>query len=176
MEEDTGAAGGPSKYIKLIRYARRVEWSDLCVVVRRRVCVAGEREGKCVLCVLPPLTSDDGWNAHTHHTAHSAEGHEFVVDRKCACVSKTIDAMLAGASCPAALSGQPPSTPSPFSCLWDSPDTTTPPPPGNFAESSKGEIRFPEISTPILEKVIQYLYYKVRSSPGAAHTYTGGRH
>lgn len=32
---------------------------------------------------------------------------------------------------------------------------------GNFAESSKGEIRFPEISTPILEKVIQYLYYKV---------------
>jgi transcription elongation factor B subunit 1 len=33
---------------------------------------------------------------------------------------------------------------------------------GNFAES-KGEINFPEISTNILEKVIQYLYYKVRS-------------
>jgi len=32
---------------------------------------------------------------------------------------------------------------------------------GNFAES-KGEINFPEISTNILEKVIQYLYYKVR--------------
>ena len=31
---------------------------------------------------------------------------------------------------------------------------------GNFAES-KGEIRFPEITTNILEKVIQYLYYKV---------------
>jgi transcription elongation factor B subunit 1 len=31
---------------------------------------------------------------------------------------------------------------------------------GGFAES-KGEIKFPEISTNILEKVIQYLYYKV---------------
>jgi len=56
----------------------------------------------------------------------SAEGHEFIVDRKCACVSKTIEAMLAG----------------------------------GFTES-KGEIKFPEISTNILEKVIQYLYYKV---------------
>lgn len=26
----------------------------------------------------------------------SAEGHEFIVDRKCACVSKTIEAMLQG--------------------------------------------------------------------------------
>ena len=32
---------------------------------------------------------------------------------------------------------------------------------GQFAES-RGEIRFPEISACILEKVIQYLYYKVR--------------
>mmetsp|Transcript_24366 Transcript_24366/g.73126 ORF Transcript_24366/g.73126 Transcript_24366/m.73126 type:complete len:127 (+) Transcript_24366:196-576(+) len=32
---------------------------------------------------------------------------------------------------------------------------------GQFTESS-GEIRFPEISTPILEKVIQYFYYKIR--------------
>lgn len=31
---------------------------------------------------------------------------------------------------------------------------------GQFAESS-GEIRFPEINTMILEKVIQYMYYKV---------------
>ena len=30
---------------------------------------------------------------------------------------------------------------------------------GSFTESS-GEIKFPEISTPILEKVIQYFYYK----------------
>jgi transcription elongation factor B subunit 1 len=33
---------------------------------------------------------------------------------------------------------------------------------GQFAES-RGEIRFPEISTAILEKVIQYMYYKVRA-------------
>ena len=32
---------------------------------------------------------------------------------------------------------------------------------GHFAESS-GEVKFPEISTPILEKVIQYFYYKHR--------------
>ena len=32
---------------------------------------------------------------------------------------------------------------------------------GQFAES-RGEIRFPEISTVILEKVIQYFYYKVK--------------
>merc|ERR1712054_34938 len=32
---------------------------------------------------------------------------------------------------------------------------------GSFAES-KGEIRFPEISTPVLEKVIRYFYYKLK--------------
>ena len=32
---------------------------------------------------------------------------------------------------------------------------------GSFAES-QGEIRFPEITTPVLEKVIQYFYYKRR--------------
>ena len=32
---------------------------------------------------------------------------------------------------------------------------------GSFAES-KGEIRFPEINTAILEKVIQYFYYKIK--------------
>jgi len=32
---------------------------------------------------------------------------------------------------------------------------------GQFAES-RGEVRFPEIAGIILEKVIQYLYYKVR--------------
>eukprot|EP00611_Tribonema_gayanum_P019628 TRINITY_DN3439_c1_g1_i1.p1 TRINITY_DN3439_c1_g1~~TRINITY_DN3439_c1_g1_i1.p1 ORF type:complete len:103 (+),score=49.27 TRINITY_DN3439_c1_g1_i1:280-588(+) len=32
---------------------------------------------------------------------------------------------------------------------------------GNFAES-RGEITFVEIRTPVLEKVIQYMHYKVR--------------
>ena len=59
----------------------------------------------------------------------SAEGHEFLIDRKCASSSGTIKAMLSG----------------------------------SFSESS-GEISFKEISTPILEKVIQYFYYKIRYS------------
>ena len=33
---------------------------------------------------------------------------------------------------------------------------------GSFTETELGEIRFPEISTPILEKVCQYFYYKLR--------------
>jgi hypothetical protein len=33
---------------------------------------------------------------------------------------------------------------------------------GQFTESAKGEIKFPEISTAILEKVCQYFYYKLR--------------
>ena len=59
----------------------------------------------------------------------SAEGHEFYVHKKCAMVSGTIKAMLAG----------------------------------QFAES-RGEVRFPEIPGIILERVVQYLYYKVRFS------------
>jgi len=31
---------------------------------------------------------------------------------------------------------------------------------GNFSESENNVVRFPEIQGPILEKVIQYLYYK----------------
>ncbi len=34
---------------------------------------------------------------------------------------------------------------------------------GNFRESEDNVIRFPEIHGPILEKVIQYLYYKERN-------------
>jgi elongin-C len=37
---------------------------------------------------------------------------------------------------------------------------------GQFAES-RGEIKFPEISGRILEKLIQYLYYKVRYTNSA---------
>eukprot|EP00164_Ancoracysta_twista_P000282 GFYU01000398.1.p1 GENE.GFYU01000398.1~~GFYU01000398.1.p1 ORF type:complete len:104 (+),score=41.59 GFYU01000398.1:81-392(+) len=62
----------------------------------------------------------------------SAEGHEFIIDRKAAMISGTIKSMLSGA--------------------------------GNFAESSKGEVVFPDISTRILEKVIQYFYFKLRYS------------
>ena len=34
--------------------------------------------------------------------------------------------------------------------------------PGNFTEAQQGEIKFPEISGPILEKTVQYFYYKLR--------------
>jgi len=60
----------------------------------------------------------------------SSDGHQFVVDRKCAMISGTIKSMLSG--------------------------------PGTFTENELGEINFREISTPILEKVIQYFYYKVK--------------
>lgn len=33
---------------------------------------------------------------------------------------------------------------------------------GTFTEQQLGEINFREISTPILEKVIQYFYYKLK--------------
>eukprot|EP00743_Colponemidia_sp_Colp-15_P005424 GILK01005830.1.p1 GENE.GILK01005830.1~~GILK01005830.1.p1 ORF type:complete len:116 (+),score=15.87 GILK01005830.1:47-349(+) len=34
--------------------------------------------------------------------------------------------------------------------------------PGQFSETQLGEVRFPEISAPLLEKVIQYFHYKHR--------------
>lgn len=33
---------------------------------------------------------------------------------------------------------------------------------GSFTETELGEVKFPEISTAILEKVCQYFYYKLR--------------
>jgi len=33
---------------------------------------------------------------------------------------------------------------------------------GSFTETELGEVKFPEITTPILEKTIQYFYYKLR--------------
>eukprot|EP01126_Amoeba_proteus_P019286 TRINITY_DN1991_c0_g1_i3.p1 TRINITY_DN1991_c0_g1~~TRINITY_DN1991_c0_g1_i3.p1 ORF type:complete len:119 (-),score=7.82 TRINITY_DN1991_c0_g1_i3:138-494(-) len=61
-------------------------------------------------------------------TLVSAEGYEFILDRKCALVSKTISSMLDGA----------------------------------FLENEMRRINFREIPGPILEKVIQYFYYKVK--------------
>lgn len=33
---------------------------------------------------------------------------------------------------------------------------------GNFTETELGEINFPEISAPILEKICEYFYYRLR--------------
>ncbi|CAM9111841.1 unnamed protein product, partial [Choristocarpus tenellus] len=38
---------------------------------------------------------------------------------------------------------------------------------GGFGEASSGKVCFAEISTPILEKVIQFVYYKVRHTNSA---------
>ncbi|CAN0247439.1 unnamed protein product, partial [Scytosiphon promiscuus] len=38
---------------------------------------------------------------------------------------------------------------------------------GGFGEASSGQVHFAEISTPILEKVIQFVYYKVRYTNSA---------
>ncbi|KAF6258778.1 BTB/POZ protein [Scenedesmus sp. NREL 46B-D3] len=60
----------------------------------------------------------------------SAEGYEFIIDYKAACLSNTIRNMLSSQ--------------------------------GSFTETEQGEVKFPEISTTILEKVCQYFYYKLR--------------
>eukprot|EP00904_Undaria_pinnatifida_P004059 jgi/Undpi1/13654/HiC_scaffold_9.g03308.m1 len=38
---------------------------------------------------------------------------------------------------------------------------------GGFGEAASGQVHFAEISTPILEKVIQFVYYKVRYTNSA---------
>ncbi|KAK9826305.1 hypothetical protein WJX74_007168 [Apatococcus lobatus] len=68
----------------------------------------------------------------------SAEGFEFIVDYKAACVSNTIKNMLSSQ--------------------------------GSFTETELGEVKFPEISTPILEIVCQYFYYKLRYQHATSKT------
>jgi len=82
------------------------------------------------------MTTEDTTKEGDYVKLISADGHEFIVDRKCAMVSGTIKSMLSG--------------------------------PGTFTEQQSGEISFREISTPILEKVIQYFYYKVRYTNSTA--------
>ncbi|KAL5204760.1 hypothetical protein ABZP36_009631 [Zizania latifolia] len=62
----------------------------------------------------------------------SAEGFEFVVDKKAAMVSNTLRNMLTS--------------------------------PGGFSETREGEVRFPEITTSILEKICQYFYWSLHFS------------
>ncbi|KAI3436267.1 hypothetical protein D9Q98_002320 [Chlorella vulgaris] len=41
---------------------------------------------------------------------------------------------------------------------------------GNFIESEEGEIRFPSITTPVLEVVCKYFYYKLRYANTASES------
>jgi hypothetical protein len=108
------------------------------------------------LCLWVAAMADDKKDAEITGTVKliSADGHEFVIDRKAAMVSGTIRSMLSG-----------PSTYQaiylfvlffffrPVSDLFFS---------VTFTEQQLGEINFREISTPILEKVCQYFYYKLK--------------
>ncbi|KAF3342103.1 transcription elongation factor B polypeptide 1 [Carex littledalei] len=38
--------------------------------------------------------------------------------------------------------------------------------PGSFAETQHGEVRFPEISGAVLEKICQYFYWSLQYSSG----------
>lgn len=82
----------------------------------------------------------------------SGEGFEFIVDYQAACVSNTIKNMLSssGKEAEAAWSGD-------HSICRDEMSAA-----GSFTETELGEVRFPEISTPVLEKVCQYFYFKLR--------------
>ena len=84
----------------------------------------------------------------------SADGVDFYVERKAACVSNTIKQMLGTDSTyQGRISYQ--------LCTVGGASTVCIPA-GGFIEGEKGEISFPEISTPILEKVCQYFYFKLR--------------
>jgi len=41
--------------------------------------------------------------------------------------------------------------------------------PGDYQESQQSEIKFPEISPQVLEKVVQYFYYKMRYTNHSGH-------
>lgn len=95
----------------------------------------------------------------------SAEGFEFIIDYKAACVSNTIRNMLSsqgGFIYLQRLRDEAIWRPSKCAVLirgfWFCFRCDT----GSFTETELGEVKFPEISTPILEKTIQYFYYKLR--------------
>ena len=93
----------------------------------------------------------------------SAEGFEFTVDYKAACISNTIKQMLSSEGMQLdynltwsiILDVRPVQNTSHIFILFVRCA-------GNFTETELGEINFPEISAPILEKICEYFYYKLR--------------
>ncbi|KAH7423016.1 hypothetical protein KP509_12G035600 [Ceratopteris richardii] len=65
----------------------------------------------------------------------SAEGFEFVIDRKAAVVSDTLKSMLNSTG-------------------------------SNIRDAELGEVKLPEISTPVLEKVCEFFYWSLQFSNG----------
>ena len=88
----------------------------------------------------------------------SAEGYEFIVEFKAACVSTTIKNMLSSSGetgCAQTVHAQ-----STTAVSWCCHGAFLPA--GSFTETELGEVKFPDISTPVLEKVCQYFHYKLQ--------------
>lgn len=99
----------------------------------------------------------------------ASDGSEIILDRRAAMVSGTIKSMLCGpgavglAQDTVARDGSSALLHYELYLLYDCNSTG----PffdfaGQFTESQQGEVKFPEINAKILEKVVQYFYYKLR--------------
>ena len=91
----------------------------------------------------------------------SAEGFEFTVDYRAACVSNTIKQMLSSEGMRSQLRLLARVLPLHEStrCILTIAYYRRA---GGFTETELGEINFPEISAPILEKICEYFYYRLR--------------
>ncbi|KAK3445512.1 hypothetical protein EUGRSUZ_A01573 [Eucalyptus grandis] len=107
----------------------------------------------------------------------SAEGFEFVIDKKAAMVSQTIRNMLTSPGSLLRASRFKPLEKLgllgfPILGVWGiGPDSGVSGlvfslPAGSFAETELGEVTFPEISTTILEKICQYFYWSMQYASG----------
>ena len=93
----------------------------------------------------------------------SAEGFEFVVDQEAASVSNTIKNMLSSGGLGVGGGAHPVRRWRQRAALASrASNSHTHAGTGTFIESEQGEIRFPEISTAVLEKVCQYFYYRLK--------------
>lgn len=112
----------------------------------------------------------------------ASDGSEIIIDRRAALVSGTIKSMLAGPGARNQPSRPPrhgPCDPGHFLLrrpLSFPPAALSAPSlmldlsfsrafaviPGSFQESQQGEIKFPEINAKVLEKTVQYFYYKLK--------------
>ena len=91
----------------------------------------------------------------------SAEGFEFVVDKKAAMVSNTLRNMLTSPGRVPFITSSVPSARRPRIASDPSLSSSSP---GGFSETRQGEVRFPEIPTHILEKICQYFYWSLHYS------------
>jgi transcription elongation factor B subunit 1 len=99
----------------------------------------------------PPPTGAEPINKNDFVTLISKEGHVFILERKCACVSKLIRAYVGTPSNSATEEPQD----SNLVPAVSSPDVT-------WDATSPSVVRFPFIAANHLEKAVQYFYYRVK--------------